>query len=401
MFINSKFRPYRGLEENIKAIPYSDGYVYFATDTGRIYLDYQNQRIGMGGSGAALYYAKDYEVKKNIDDEYFIDLDTLEESEAANLIKIDDLIINVDGAFYRVERISPDGLQAICTRIAISGTGGPGGTGGGSQDDSLYTKLEILSLVPNTYVHGKEFKIKVKATSQKDPTVYIRVQTSNDDNVIKSKIYTGDSGKELEIDIGDLILLGKFRIDIYAGSDNTIEQHWNRKECYGYVLSLEESMDFNPLRAYEEGTFKFICMPRNLAFPGSIVIYSNGEKIAEKDYKVTQNNSNFIIELPELRHGVHPIEAVMECNVNGLNISTNSLYYEIAIYGSEKAKPLIWCPYTYKKEISQYDNLNIEFRVWTEEAQANNTTQIQTHFYKNGNEVANSPRELYYNPTSK
>ena len=34
-----KFRPYRGLEAKIKSFPQQPGYVYFATDTGRIYLD--------------------------------------------------------------------------------------------------------------------------------------------------------------------------------------------------------------------------------------------------------------------------------------------------------------------------------------------------------------------------
>lgn len=34
---DKKFRPVQGTSEKIIAAPYSEGYVYFATDTGKIY----------------------------------------------------------------------------------------------------------------------------------------------------------------------------------------------------------------------------------------------------------------------------------------------------------------------------------------------------------------------------
>ena len=61
-----KFRPYRGKDSTIQEIPYSNGYVYFATDTGRIYLDYNGERLAMGGNGASLFYANDTDVKQDL-----------------------------------------------------------------------------------------------------------------------------------------------------------------------------------------------------------------------------------------------------------------------------------------------------------------------------------------------
>ena len=122
-----KFRPYRGKDETIKGIPYSEGYVYFATDTGRIYLDYNNERLSMGGNGASVFYANDTDVQPNLFDNYYIDLSTFADPNAS--VKADDLIINADGAFYRVLEVLDNGTVE-CDRIAVSGTGGGGGSGG-------------------------------------------------------------------------------------------------------------------------------------------------------------------------------------------------------------------------------------------------------------------------------
>ena len=37
--MSTKFKVVRGTEENIQEMPYIDGFVYFAVDSGRMYLD--------------------------------------------------------------------------------------------------------------------------------------------------------------------------------------------------------------------------------------------------------------------------------------------------------------------------------------------------------------------------
>jgi hypothetical protein len=54
-----KFIPVRGLDAKIanpSVNPITDGYVYFATDSGKIYVDSHGERVIMGAAGAAIYY---------------------------------------------------------------------------------------------------------------------------------------------------------------------------------------------------------------------------------------------------------------------------------------------------------------------------------------------------------
>ena len=37
--MNPSFRPIRGTEEKLLSTPYQEGYIYFAVDTGNIYMD--------------------------------------------------------------------------------------------------------------------------------------------------------------------------------------------------------------------------------------------------------------------------------------------------------------------------------------------------------------------------
>jgi hypothetical protein len=66
--------------------------LYFATDSGKIYLDANDQnKLLMGGGGTAVLYANDTTTVERPDGTYIISIDTLEDN---SRIKEDDLIIN-------------------------------------------------------------------------------------------------------------------------------------------------------------------------------------------------------------------------------------------------------------------------------------------------------------------
>ena len=126
---NARFRPVRGLEEKILQGKYQEGFVYFATDTGNIFIDAQGiARIPMGGRGAAIIYANATFVQNSGDDYYTFYMDELENPD--DKLKIGDLVINNDGSFYKVVDIDEITRAVTCARIAVSGTGG-GGAGYG------------------------------------------------------------------------------------------------------------------------------------------------------------------------------------------------------------------------------------------------------------------------------
>jgi hypothetical protein len=53
------FRPVRGTEASIANLPKVDGSIYYAEDTGRIYMDKDQKRIPMGGgNGVTILYGE-------------------------------------------------------------------------------------------------------------------------------------------------------------------------------------------------------------------------------------------------------------------------------------------------------------------------------------------------------
>lgn len=121
------FRVIRGLDEKISIIPNSDGAVYFATDTKKIYLDNNGSRLSMGGNTGIYYAHADFEGIEG--PEFFFQFTDID---GENLPNNDDLIINSDGCFYKVLERQEEEIKT--SRLTIAGTG----TGG-----SLYGSLSM------------------------------------------------------------------------------------------------------------------------------------------------------------------------------------------------------------------------------------------------------------------
>lgn len=162
----TKFRPVRGLEENILNMSYQEGFIYFATDTGNIFIDAnKTEKIPMGGRGAAIIYAKATFVQNSDDDYYTFYTDGLENPD--DKLKIDDLVINNDGSFYKVVDIDEYSGAVTCARIAVSGSGGgTGGSGGGG--DSVVTvrgRLTVTNKTETDLLNGDTCEFTILATS--------------------------------------------------------------------------------------------------------------------------------------------------------------------------------------------------------------------------------------------
>lgn len=129
---NIRFRPFRGKEDKILALDKRDGQIYFATDSGKMYLDIDNEnRIPLGGNGASIFYAEAAEgdiLQDAERDFYTIDNDLLTDKKSTP--KVNDLIINKDGTFYRIDEVEVNNQKILytCTKIAVSGNGTGSGT---------------------------------------------------------------------------------------------------------------------------------------------------------------------------------------------------------------------------------------------------------------------------------
>ena len=108
---NSRFIPVYGTETEISSLKKVDGRIYFASDSEKIYLDMNGERLTMGGNGVSLYYANQAEVEQNLDNYFILTKDAFEENIK---IKENDLILNIDGSFYRVLSIKDN--EYICMK---------------------------------------------------------------------------------------------------------------------------------------------------------------------------------------------------------------------------------------------------------------------------------------------
>ena len=56
------FRPFQGTETLIEKQTRYPGHVYFATDSGKIFLDTETERLVVGGGGVSILYASAKEI---------------------------------------------------------------------------------------------------------------------------------------------------------------------------------------------------------------------------------------------------------------------------------------------------------------------------------------------------
>ena len=131
------FSPIQGPEAIIAQQAFTPGNLYFTTDSGKILLDTKNERVSLGGSGAAIYYASANNLSANTDGSYTILYSSMVDQHA--IPKADDLIINSDGRFLKVNFLDGEpgspSTSINCKLIAVSGTGGSGGGGSDIESD--------------------------------------------------------------------------------------------------------------------------------------------------------------------------------------------------------------------------------------------------------------------------
>lgn len=122
------FKPVRGTEERIQAMTTEDGSLYFATDSRKTYLGTaEGEKLLMGYDIGVFYGKKD--IPKNDsggqqDPIVFFNLS--KDIEGNRLPQEDDLILNTDGCFYRVEKVI-SAVDVQTKRLTLQGTGSGGG----------------------------------------------------------------------------------------------------------------------------------------------------------------------------------------------------------------------------------------------------------------------------------
>lgn len=392
------------------ALGFHDGYLYFATDTGHIYLDYVNedgQQIARamvggtsGGSGnSGIYYAnKEMTDAEKLEDMIIFPIDTIEGNEYPQK---DDLIINIsEGSFYRVIAPSPLTSSVEAFRLTISGGGG----GVATLEEDISLRVEDLESI--NLINGQSAKVYFVATSAKDKKgdpidtkitiTYTLAYTEDGHNYTTYKTGSAqyNSGERSSFEIGEIARLSSSsRLTLRASQQN--HSSTQSRDVYFSTSKLELTPDttFSNLSTFDADSVTLRC--NAIGSMDKIVEYYFDdpttpiyiEKLREND---SENRTVSLIGKANLTHGAHEVWIRLFQSINGeKGIEVAPLHFEIAIRESGNSKPIIWLG-EYKDTYFNYDTIQIPFRVYDR----NNPNAATVHFKKNNKELDNSPQVI-------
>lgn len=384
--MNMPFRPIQGTEEVITKQVLAPGFVYFATDSGKIFLDTEFERISVGGGGVAVLYASAIEIKEDLTDfSYLIYKTDLDNEDAVP--KEGDLIINSDGRFFKVLSYNKDSGLMKCSLIAVSGTGGGGGgnTGGGGGTDTSgpYVTLKSTGTAPNAqvYIYEQAQNVEFTATATDDAIVTITytITSVTDSSQTQAFSYSWPSGTPHVFDLGSKLYRGLNTLMVSAVGSNSGSATLRYQSINSIVLALHSSDSFNPLGKYE-GDLAFYCIPVG-EVNKTLKVYLNDSLAASNSYNATVTEQVQGITIPHRDHGVYTLKAILSYSTGLNEISTVPLKYEVAFVDSDSTAPLIWLS-EYPEKIVDHDKLSLKFMVYDP---ANTTTTVRR--YINGDEI--------------
>jgi hypothetical protein len=224
---NISFRPVRGLEAAIMTMGYNEGFVYFATDTKKIYVDANGQeKIPMGGNSGIYYGRMVLEETPDSGQKEFtfsaFDIEGNDDPTSLTIPNIDDLILNIpDGCFYRVSSIdeTDEGIFILTEKLTIAGSGGGGGGGGGGGSVGSVT-MDRLTPQAATILYEQEYKVgfNLNAVDSSGEQTGNGLYDVYVNGVKKLSNLVANQGENY-IDVSPYLILGKNNVKISASMD--------------------------------------------------------------------------------------------------------------------------------------------------------------------------------------
>ena len=325
------FNPVQGPEHLILNKEKKPGFVYFSTDTGKIFLDIDDtERIAVGGSGATVLYSSAEKVIANTDDTYTILYSNLDDQNASP--KSGDLIINSDGRFFKVNYYNAGSNDVNCKLIAVSGTGGGNYPGGSDQETNPKAISVTYHDLTYTFLNGKEYTIDLTPFSQVDSRLSVSYSVRNAQNYT-----TGfgsmqvKSGERVSLPVGQYITPegGMHAVDITIEGANSISyfKAINKIKCID--LKVESDPDnFTSQEIYTSNVSYYIKVKGQIQKVLYVEIDNN--PFLTRPLAENSDESQYIqinCEALKLSTGVHTIKAYVIADGVSSNIITTDFIY--------------------------------------------------------------------------
>ena len=395
------FVPVQGAEATILAQAPRDGFLYFATDTGKMYMDVLDESINelihkpVGGSGAALYYiqGEPYLVPEFPANTEIYKFSQLVDEHSKP--KVDDLLVNItSGKFLRVNEseFNDDiGEQVLtCGVLAISGTGGGGGGGEGPTTNNGTAKIDYIGSSSLTVLKDNPCDINYLLTatdSAGDPVYSPGTATWAVANIPKATetIY---ANVDNSFDIGPYLGFGtqtvSLKITINAGGDSdlVVRKSWTVTVT---ELRMEWKYELTTINdATVKPTFSWTSYGSSLDKTAKFLIDGVYERSCEIG-KISNASSDYTLDML-LDHGSHTVSLWLEAELNGEPLKTDAVTHDMIFANPnlEDAPPIIVAGQI-SNSMSQYDTAFIPLVVYD---QRKIGSSVEVIYYENGVEVA-------------
>lgn len=407
------FRPHRGKENTIQLQQKNGGYMYYATDTHRMYFDLdENTRQGVRSEGVIFVYGTAYtadnkpdgtediffvEEKPNAEDIYLYPRNKIE-----GHWNPDDIIISLtDGSFYKIIGIeSTDENYVQCELLMVAGSGA-GKTG-----------LHLIEnqVFPGEIAHGQ------KATARFTPKSYdghtsgnIYVYLYRDENANQPVWQTRYAGVRMNEAI-DITIPAE---ELVAGDKNhivVILRTTDGKEsvpypyninCIDLKFELDQSWDYSATySAAKEVVVPWRASAKVSKVPADLKIRIDwlcGNTVYET-YNEFKNNvvqsRNFSKDFQELPHGVYRIQASATVVINNTTVNIGTIDIEVPWLVEGEDAPLIWSKYPTNSTVPKFTLIAIEYKVYDPISVAQGKTAVKTYLTINNTLVEEEGRDV-------
>lgn len=383
-----RFNPVQCTEDMLKQLAPTPGYLYLTTDTKKIYLGTQEQKLPMCAASGFFYGTKEIEydnsgIAPDPEVTFFFT-----EVEGDDIPEVDDLILNVDGCFYRVKNVSKESQEIETIRLTLQGSGGGGGgsSSGGNfsikvlgNKDKVYSSEATEMLLP--------FKGFYNGTEENRISLVYLILNGQDE-----PFYTSTEEMAFnEEQVIDLIEYKKlFNSNSTSGTIYVQDLYGNEKSTSFSIrivdLSLTQLQE--DLLASLSPTYDYFC---NLS--------GATKRVTEKQIVFTFYNENNMttpvipaqirtlnvseegkctttLDLSNLQHGSYVLKVDASAKILGstATIHSNTLVHKIAKFDAANGSPILQVITPEKTE--QYTNIPMSYLLTTNETNKEYTLRI-------------------------
>lgn len=407
----TRLKIYRGTNKSIENLPDEDGALYFAYDSGVIFLGrntgtriekvpMSSTQSGSGGSGIVYADADEEEgTLFEIEDEtsedygsghqYYIYRGAFEE----NLISLpskDMLIINSNGWLFRV--LKTYGSDNRVLALLVSSGSGSGGNGGGNVRDLDLTYTGI-NLIGSQYIYNKSYDIIFYPRSDADEvcSLLITAVDNTGKNPTVTRSYTVTNGTPCKFNANLLPLSNDISLTALVTS---VHSEYNKKRGYSNVFPIS-TFDMR-LEKHSESSFigvqtgdvslAYIPYFRGLGTETEPVklFYSidDGTPVKEKNLKTSDAEGRVYATIPHQSHGNHKIKLWLGVTMNGLDFTSEAITYEVPFVDTGNTSPIIWI----KEDLGtvvQYEEAIIQYMIYSPTDNAAGRS-VEVQFLKDG-----------------